>query len=109
AQRIIDDDDTALAVVGDHVAGAGCRPPDRVPAGPIADVHSVVVIGEGRGAGGVGAVGGALHVVVHRRVRAIPPVDAEDVVARDDVAGAARRPPDRVLPGRLDHHSVAVV
>src|SRR5262249_41466166 len=100
------DPDAAVGVAGDDVAGAGGRPAHGVAASPDIDHHAILV-GQGVGAGGLGADAVALHHVAGRAAVGDP--DAAVGVAGDDVAGAGGRPAHDVVAGPgIDHHAKLV-
>ena len=94
------------AVARDDVAGARRRPADRVARCSSSD-DAVAAVAQGDGAGGVGADEVALDQVA-RRPRPMEPTPCR-AVCRDDVAGAAIRPADRVAARRRDQHAVDAV
>ena len=104
--RTVLDRNAVAPVAGDNVAGAGHpddgrRPADDVIArAPMEDAHAIAVISQGVRTGDIGANEVALHQVL-----TCPGFDRNALtVARDDVAGAGHRPPDRVIV-RTDVHA----
>ena len=100
--------DAVKCVAGDDVAGGGRAAAHRVEARPGSDVQAVFAVGNGAGAGGVGAdIIPFDHVVFGARTQ---DEDAQDRVAGDDVAGGGRGAAHRV-EGRPadDLHAILAV
>src|SRR5262245_44815710 len=94
------------AVARDDVAGPDRRPPDKLSGQGVADEYAIEVIAQTVSAGDIGANEFALHLVaVHANAIDLNAVPA---VARDDVAGTGRRPPNKVK-GPADEHPIEVI
>src|SRR5207248_2056168 len=105
--RAADDEDPLSAAVSDRVPLAGEGAADRVVAGEAEPGRAVAAVGDQDARLGVPQGGAARHVrpdavaldLVPRRVSA-EDQDAAVAVAGDDVAGAGRDSPERVI-GRV--------